>query len=153
MALIVGYSSQAQTSQPGVMKPVERLFEGMKQGDSSMVRSAFTPDALMYSAFTNKEGTPTLRKGSLDRFLEAVGSPHKEVWNEPIWNEKVEIDGNLAQVWVDYAFYLDNKFLHCGVDAFQLFFNGEEWKIFVITDTRKKEGCDIPEDVKKKFQQ
>ena len=46
--------------------------------------------------------------------------PKEEIWDEPIWNEKVQIDGQLASVWVDYAFFLGDRFLHCGGDAFHL---------------------------------
>ena len=114
-----------------------------------MVSAAFTKDAEMYTVFTDKDRTPNLKKGSLQRFLTAVGTPHEGIWDEPIWDVEVQIDGNLAQVWTKYAFYLDDKFSHCGVDAFQLFKGNTGWEIFQLTDTRKKEGCVIPDHIKK----
>ena len=57
----------------------------------------------------------------------------------------MEIDGNLAQVWTKYAFFLGEDFDHCGVDAFQLFNDGDGWKIFQLVDTRHREGCELPE--------
>ena len=56
-------------------------------------------------------------------FLLQLETPHKEVWDERIVDYKIEIDENLAQVWAPYEFYLDDKFSHCGVNAFQLIKN------------------------------
>lgn len=127
---------------------VERLFEGMRTGDSAVVRSVFTQDANMYTATLNDVNKPVLHKGNIKEFINAIGSPHDQVLDEPIWNIKVEVDGLLAQVWTDYAFYLGGQFMHCGVDAFQLFKTDEGWKIFHVTDTRRKTNCNIPEEIK-----
>lgn len=149
------FSSQifAQSDQEQqIMKVVERVFEAMKTSDSTMLKSCFTQDAATYTLFRDKEGKSQLRQGSLQRFIDAVGQPKDDVWNEPIWNEKVEIDGPLAAVWVDYAFYLNNQFLHCGVDAFQLVKTEDGWKIFHLADTRRKADCSVPEEVRAKFE-
>ena len=131
-----------------VMEPIHQLFAAMKKGDSAMARKVFHPVAKLYSVYHDKTGQPVLKGDASDGFLKAIGTPHKEVWNELIWSPKIEIDGNFAQVWVPYGFYVDKTFSHCGVDAFQLFKNAEgQWKIFHLADTRQKEGCVIPKEV------
>ncbi len=47
----------------------------------------------------------------------------------------------MANVWAPYEFYLNNDFSHCGVNSFQLFFDGIQWKIIYLIDTRRKQGC------------
>ncbi len=47
----------------------------------------------------------------------------------------------MANVWAPYEFYLNNDFSHCGVNYFQLFFDGIQWKIIYLIDTRRKQGC------------
>jgi hypothetical protein len=107
----------------------------------------------MATVTADKEGKVTLkRENSLSNFLKAVGTPHPEPWSEPIWDVKIEQDGPLAQVWASYAFYVGNKFSHCGVDAFQLVKENGEWKIFHLTDTRQREGCKVPPYVSEAFQ-
>ena len=142
----------AQETKP-ILEPIERVFEGMKRGDSAMVSSAFLRTATFQTVFVDsKTNQPVLRDEKLNSFLVAVASPHKEVWGEAWWAPKVEIDGNFAQVWMNYAFYLDKTFNHCGVDAFHLFKDGTgQWKIFHLTDTRTKIGCNVPKDVADKF--
>ncbi|HEV2130128.1 MAG TPA: nuclear transport factor 2 family protein [Longimicrobiaceae bacterium] len=110
----------AQTPEQEVMATVQRLFDGMRAGDSTVVRSVFYPGARLVSVGM-REGAPMLREDAIDAFLAAVGTPHDEVWDERIWNTEVRVDGNLATAWMDYAFYLGERFSHCGVNAFQLF--------------------------------
>jgi hypothetical protein len=74
-------------------------------------------------------------------FLQAVGTPHAEVWDERIRFEQVLIDANLASVWTPYQFYLGSKFSHCGYNSFQLVKMAGGWKIAHIIDTRHKEKC------------
>ncbi len=149
--LVCSYSFAQEKEDEKVKAVVLSLFEGMRTADSVMVRATFMDDAQMYTIATGKNGEPVIRRGSLQRFVTAVGTPHDKVWNEPIWDTEVRIDGHLAQVWTQYAFYLGNEFSHCGVDAFQLFKTSDGWKIFQIADTRKKEGCEVPEEVKEAY--
>ena len=142
------HGSQENTK---VLQVIEQVFEGMRSGDSAMVHASFLEDAQLFTALVNKEGKSILHKGSLKEFLNAVGSPHDLIWNEHIWNTEVKIDGNLAQIWTDYAFYAGDKFSHCGVDAFHLFKSEAGWKIFHLTDTRRAEGCDIPAHIKEQY--
>ena len=144
--------SYGQTSpKEEVEKVILSLFEGMRSGDSTMVGAAFMREAQLYTVTRSEIGETRLEKGSLQRFLDAVGSPHDQAWNEPVWDMEIRIDEGLAQAWTPYAFYLGNKFSHCGVDAFHLIETPEGWKIFQLIDTRKKRGCQIPEEVKERF--
>lgn len=128
-----------------VKKVINDLFDGMREADSSKVKSLFLKDVQMYTSFTNKEGEKVLKKGELAGFLKAIGSPHDEIWDEKIWDTSVMIDGGIAQVWTNYAFYVGTNFSHCGVDAFHLAKDASgSWKIMHLMDTRRKEGCDEP---------
>ncbi|MCA0931896.1 nuclear transport factor 2 family protein [Lutimonas saemankumensis] len=125
-----------------ILNVIEKLFDGMREGDSSKVASVFDKEVSMLTSYTNKEGKKIISKGDLSRFLTAIGTPHEKVWDEKIWNTQIMIDGGIAQVWTDYAFYVGTDFSHCGVDAFHLVRRGESgWKIVHLMDTRKKEGC------------
>jgi hypothetical protein len=131
----------ADDDQAAVIATIQRMFDAMRAGDSTMLRTTFDPTARLQSAFTNKEGKPVLVTEAISEFVNAVGTPHKEVWDERIWSYDVRIDGRLATAWTDYTFFLDDKMLHCGVNAFHLFKGENGWKITQITDTRRREGC------------
>ena len=140
----------APVQEDPVLKPVRDLFNGMAQGDSTLARNAFTKDATMTTVVVGDNGTE-IRKGSVDRFVSFVGTLRENQVNEPIWGIKIEKDGVFAQVWVDYALYAEGKFVHCGVDAFHLAKIDGSWKIFALTDTRRKNNCEVPEEVSKQY--
>ena len=157
LAIVFGIvnSSRAQhvnsetSTASAVESAVRKLFEGMRTGDSTMVRNAFGAEVTLATVATNKAGKLVLeRESSVDGFVTAVGTPHTKAWNEETWNYKVLIDGDFAQVWCDYAFYLGDTFSHCGVDAFHLYRMDGEWKIFHLADTRRTVDCNIPLTIK-----
>ncbi len=136
---------KAQTAteeeQAAVIAVIQRMFDAMRAGDSTALRSTFDATARLQTVFTNKEGKTSLADETVDEFAKAVGTPHKEVYDERIWSYDVRIDGRLATAWTEYSFFLDDKLSHCGVNAFQLFKGENGWKITQITDTRRRNGC------------
>lgn len=152
IACILSFSLLAFTEsneKEQIKATVETMFEGMRKGDSTMVHSVFSDEVRMFSSFTTLEGEEMLRPGSLTHFLHAVGTPHDQVWDERIWDLKIEVDDNLAHAWMNYAFYAGESFSHCGVNAMQLVKMNGQWKIVHLIDTRRKTNCDIPANVKK----
>lgn len=123
-----------------VLAVVKRLFDGMRAGDSAMVRSVFHPQALLSTALV-RQGKAVVETEGIEGFVSAVGTPHTDVWDERTRNEQVLLDGTLASVWVEYSFYAGTRFSHCGVDAFQLAKDGADWKIVALADTRRRTGC------------
>jgi len=146
--LVVSAQSNFDEEQQEVFAVIEQLFDGMRAGDSSLVNDVFMPDVLLHTVATDPQGKPVFHQGNLQSFLVAVGTPHDQVWDEPVWNTKIHVDGKLAQVWTDYAFYIGKTFSHCGVDAFTLYKTKDGWKIFQLADTRRKQECDVPEEIK-----
>ncbi|GGK59658.1 nuclear transport factor 2 family protein [Rufibacter glacialis] len=133
----------ASSDAKAVEAAVVRFFDGMRASDSTMARSVLAPNARLFSVGAGKDGTVLARETPMAKFVEMIGQKHPQVLDERIWNVKVNLDGDLATLWCDYAFYVGDTFSHCGADAFQLYRSAEGWKIFSITDTRRKEGCDL----------
>lgn len=124
-----------------VLKPVMSVFDAMRKRDTLMLKAAFAPEARLATAVTGRDGAPRVRLEEAAGFVKAVGEPSTEVWDERTYNTEVRVDGNLATVWMEYDFYLGAKFMHCGVDAFQLARYADGWKIVALADTRRQQGC------------
>lgn len=138
-----GASGSSSADRAAVMAVVQKLFDGMRAGDSSMVRSVFAPNVRMITVAPRQGVMQASVTNGADSFAKAVGTPHAEVWDERIANEKVEIDGALASVWVDYAFFRGTTFSHCGVDHFLLTKDSAGvWTILELADTRRTSGCE-----------
>jgi hypothetical protein len=149
--ILVGvcFELSAQTTADGraVADVVNRLFKGMETRDTSLMRSTFSKEITMVSFSKDKNNEVVLKKEeSILPWLKGVAAPH-ETYYEETWDLKVQVDGEFAQAWCDYAFYLGHAFHHCGVDAFQLYKSKDGWKIFQLADTRRKEGCNIPKQI------
>jgi hypothetical protein len=127
-------SAPADTAESAVRATIEELFDGMRAGDAAVVRKVFHPEARLFTATAD-----TLRGTDIERFAEAVGAPHDEVWDERTHDVTVDVDGPMASAWVPYTFYRGDTFSHCGVNAVQLFWHENRWQILQLVDTRRED--------------
>jgi hypothetical protein len=139
--IYVTYAAPSFTDEQDARQVVDKLFTGMRNSDSTAVRSVFTKQCTLTSISKNAADSTVVHKGTVDSFVKAVGMPHKDQWDERIYDVKVVVDGPMAVVWAPYKFYLGEKFSHCGVNVFNLIKTGTGWKINDITDTRRKDAC------------
>ncbi|MBS7567097.1 nuclear transport factor 2 family protein [Mucilaginibacter sp. Bleaf8] len=128
-------------SQDAVKQAVNDLFTAMRKGDTVMLKTVFHPNMVLQSTVAKADGSTVLITEKPADFIKAIGTPHKEVYDERIVIKDVKIDGPLASVWATYKFYAGSTFSHCGVDVFQLMKTAAGWKIIYIADTRRKDNC------------
>ena len=140
-----------QDDETAALTVAKQLFVAMETNDGELAASLFTEGAQLQTVHNDKQGETVLSTIPVEKLVEVFGQEKEQTYSEPIWNERILIDGDYAVIWVDYAFYLGNTFSHCGVDMFQMMKQEGEWKIFGLTDTRRKEGCDVPSDVKVRY--
>lgn len=118
------------------------LFQAMEKGDSIAARALFHPDAKMRTTYIQKNtGKTQLFEGSVNEFISAIGEPRIDTWEERTANYSIRVDGILAHIWMDYSFYLNGKFSHCGVNSFHLILVDGAWKIMDVIDTRRATNC------------
>jgi hypothetical protein len=130
-----------QTEQDAIKQTINTMFNAMRKGDSTMLRSTFAKGIAFQGVANKKDGTVSLETENPDDFIKMVGTPHKGVYDERVTFADIKIDGPLASVWAPYKLYLDDKYSHCGVDVFQLMKTADGWKIIYIVDTRRKDNC------------
>jgi hypothetical protein len=129
---------------------IQELFDGYRAGDSTRVRAVFTAQAQMQTIYTSTEGEQIISEPkSINGFVEYVGGGFEQVHDERLWDTQVHADHQFATVWTRYAFYLGEKFSHCGTETFLLRKVENDWKIFHLVDTRQKIGCKLPTEIKK----
>jgi hypothetical protein len=137
-APLAAQSDVPPATRDSIVAVAKRLFDGMRAHDSTMVRSVFAPGAMMMGQI--RPGQP-VTFSSVDGFVQAVARPDAP-WDEQIYDPIVQVDGNLASLWVFYTFHHGERFTHCGVDAIQLVRTGDGWKISLIADTRRQDNCE-----------
>jgi hypothetical protein len=135
---VITVNAHSQTDESDIKQVINNLFEGMKKGDTALIRRSFYPMPLLQTVMKNREGKTVVISELLDSFLVAVSQPHQEVYDERITFDAIRIDGDLGMVWAPYKFFIGDRLNHCGVDAFQLVRYNRQWKILYLVDTRRR---------------
>lgn len=141
LTLPAGVSAQVQGDEEAVLQVVRDLFDGMREKDEEKLRGVWHTEARLQSAAMDEAGAPVLRSTPIDGFVQSIASSSAFL-DEVTFDEVVRIDGHLATVWAPYNLFVNDSFQHCGVDAIQMIRTSDGWKIFQLTDTRTREGCD-----------
>ena len=116
---------------------VNTFFEGFHSKDSLLIVSVIDKSFDLNST-SLKEDNGVLTNINGDNFVSAIISrPDSPVWKEKLLSFNIKIDGPLANVWVDYEFWIDDKLSHCGANSIHLLKKKSGWKIFNITDSRR----------------
>jgi hypothetical protein len=139
---LISLSLFSQTTEDSVKAAVNKLFEGMKNSDPSLITASFADSAVLQTIGSNKEGKTIIRNEKVSGFAESVSKSAKGDLDERIEFGSIKIDGALASVWTPYKFYYKGQFSHCGVNSFQLVRINGTWKIQYLIDTRRKQPCD-----------
>ncbi|WP_242204412.1 nuclear transport factor 2 family protein [Aestuariivivens insulae] len=127
-----------------VRKTVDTFFEGFHKGDTTLMKSVMMDKVLLQTAYRNKEGQDVLVTDELQKLVDAIAKrPADQKWDERLLDYSIQVDGNMANAWTPYEFWFNGEFNHCGVNSFQLFKDGTQWKIIYLIDTRRKKGCGV----------
>ncbi len=141
--LMACFALQAQPA-PGdpINAVIEEFFKGFHSRDTSRMRAVLHPGLCMQRIGRDAGGVPFLKEESVEAFLTSIASlPDTLDFEERLHFYTIQNDGNMASAWTPYTFYVDGAIHHCGVNSFQLFFDGSAWKIIYIVDTRQAEPC------------
>ena len=135
---IFGQESAEQQAE----QTIKTFFEGFHKGDTTLMKSVMMDKVLMQTVFKTKEGKDVLVTDEPGKLINAVADrTEDQKWEEKILEYKVQVDGNMANVWTPYEFWVNGNFSHCGVNSFQLFHDNGTWKIIYLIDTRRRAGC------------
>jgi hypothetical protein len=137
------FCATAQTAEDSVKLAVNKLFDGMKNADAVLLKSAFADSAILQTIVAKgKDGKLVVTTDPIEEFADFVSKQNKGDPDERFTYDVIKIDGPMAIVWAPYKFYYKGVFSHCGVNSLQLVKFNNEWKIQYIIDTRHKKGCE-----------
>ncbi len=133
-------SAQAAGEKDAVLAVVNRLFDGMRMRDTTVMNSVWAPGARLVRV--DKRSVPeAIAYIPASEFTGRVAAATGDAWTERIYDSVVQVDDGIAQVWAYYTFHLGEKFSHCGYDAFHLVKANGEWRVTQVIDTSRNEGC------------
>lgn len=120
-------NGQVSADREAVLKTVQAFFDTMSAKDVDGARQILMPQG-RFHAMSIRDGKPDTRAFSNEEYFSVLQS-EKRTLRERMWNPEVRVHGLIATVWTPYDFWIDGKFSHCGIDAFDLIRTEEGWKI------------------------
>ncbi len=146
LQILFYFSSQAQnlSEQEKIQFTIQQFFRGMKNGDSTLIKESINQNCFLKTVVIDKQTNSTIvREEEIEDFIIVISAKREGIiYDEQILNYEIKIDDPMAIVWAPYRFYVNERFVHCGVNAFSIARFHSEWKIIGILDTRRKESCD-----------
>jgi hypothetical protein len=135
-------SSKSQSTQDSIKTVITKMFTGMKNSDTVMVKSCFTETAVLQTFGKDKDGKTVITTETPSDFAKIIATIPAGAADELIVFKDLKIDGPMAAVWTPFKLYFNGKFYSCGVNSFQLVRLNNIWKIQYILDTRRKTNCE-----------
>lgn len=135
-SLVPGWSQEKE-----IRALIDKMFQSMYKGDTATLRTCFTPVANFMTYSFDSKGNPRAKGEALNDFLRGIALAGEADMEERLTGWQCLVDGGIASVWAPYEFVFESKFSHCGVNSFQLIKVQGEWRISMITDTRRKKNC------------
>jgi hypothetical protein len=120
-------NAQGATERDAVLKTVQVLFDTMTARDVIGAGKIMVPGA-RFHAMEMRKATSDPQSFTTDEYFVNL-QKSTQTNRERIWNPEVRVHGLIATVWAPYDFWIDGKYSHCGIDAFDLIKTPEGWKI------------------------
>lgn len=117
--------AQSHPEREAVLKALQVFFDTMTARDVEGARAILVPQG-RFHAMRNAKAEPASL--SNEEYLAQLQA-RKQTMRERIWNPDVRVHGRIASVWTPYDFWIDGKYSHCGVDAFELIKTEDGWKL------------------------
>ncbi len=147
--LLITNIMTSSSQEAEILKTIDEMFQGMYKGDTATMRTYFTPGANLLTYKFDSKGNARAKGETLNDFLRGVALEGEIEMEVKHYNTQCLVDDGIASVWMPYDFYYEKKFNHCGVYSFQLIDVQGQWRMAMITDSRRKEDCLSPEREKR----
>ena len=140
---LINLVALAQTEEEiQVKQNIIEFFDAFHAKDSIAMKKTVYPSILLQTIGVNNEGKSVLKTENFNDLVKSIISiPDSTNFQERIKSYSIQTDGNMANAWTPYEFWINNEFHHCGVNSFQLFREENKWKIIYLIDTRRKSDC------------
>jgi hypothetical protein len=129
--------SPSTADREAVVATVQKFFDTMASKDVVEARRVLMPDGRFVAV---RDDRPEPRSTTNQAYLDSLAK-RTQAYRERMWDPDVRIHGAIAVVWTRYDFWVDGKFSHCGVDAFDLVKTAEGWRIAGGVYTVERTGC------------
>jgi hypothetical protein len=121
-----------------VMKVAHQFFEALEKQDTILFNKILMKNSYNYMVI---EGKDSVRLVS--RLHKNSNFKPESIIKERMREKEViiQVHKHIATVWAPYDLWVNDKYSHCGVDAFIMLKGNTGWKIGTISFSIEKDGC------------
>lgn len=123
-----------------VQTSVNKLWELMTAHKPAEIVALHTPESLLTAAIKGKDGKTRIENLSREAFSKFFEKKTADI-EEKMYDEKIAVFGDLALIDGRYAFLVNGKVAHCGMNSFHLVRTAEGWKLGNSISTIEPNGC------------
>lgn len=135
----ISIAAQKGDDKTQVLTVVQNLFDAMRAADAAAILATGTADNSLVAIQKGKDGKSKVSVISANEFTKFFTKPNAV--KEVMYDHKVEIDGDWAQVYGRYVFFVGDKISHCGINQFNLVRTDAGWKIANGASTMDPGAC------------
>lgn len=142
VALFIGFSTtftfSQSTEKEAIKSVIFKLFEGFEKNDTNIVAQTLHKN-VRFKAIDLRKNPASISDSDYQKMMIGVAKSKStsEIWQEIPSKFKIKIDNQMANVWVNYKFYIGGKYSHKGIDNFILYKEKNQWKIIFLSYTRR----------------
>jgi len=126
-----------------VQRAIKTFFQGFHAQDTLALQNSVSKAMVLQNISKDSVGNTIVKSMPFNDFAIGIaGIPKTTKFEEKLKSFNIQVDGNMANAWTPYEFWLNDTFHHCGVNSFQLVKYGEDWKIVYLIDTRREQDCE-----------
>lgn len=134
--------AQSSDEELAVKKVVEDFFKAFHAQDSLRMKKVVGDNVLLQTTGKNKDGKTMFQTQKIEKLYRSiVAIPDSVQFQEKLTSWSIQVDRTMANAWVGYEFWINDKFSHCGINSFQMVNFDGDWKIVYLIDTRGRVGC------------
>ena len=119
------------------LQPINLMFDAMREHNSDKFLAQFLTTAKLERLTKANE----VKSSNLNNFATFIATSTQHL-DEQLFNIQLQVSGKLANAWTPFAFYVDGKLSHCGVNSFQLIKQQGQWKIQYLIDNVHTGSCE-----------
>jgi hypothetical protein len=123
-----------------ILNTVDQFRLAVGNHDYAAEKELSVPEGTVFIQRITKAGSNAVMRRSMAELTTPGGAG--DPFMERYWNPKVEVRGDLAQVWAPYELRDNGKVVHCGIDAFDLVKIGGAWRVGNLMFTMEPDACD-----------
>jgi hypothetical protein len=118
-----------------VLAPITAWFAALDVADAAAIRRQIRTEGGGGAtvAAVSADGIRSVRHLSWDQYLAGIKPGAARLHERFTGQPAIEVDGDIAMVWGDYALSVDGRVMSCGVDHFDLVRENGTWRVQNVT--------------------